>query len=128
MRGITAPAWSPTAEMDNGAMPSGFKGLIDYINGLLPNNEHIGSTFREDQPLFPSITIRELIANALIHPDMTITGAGPLIELFKNRLEITNPGQPLVKPDRFLDSPPRSRNEALALLMRRMGLCDVSPI
>lgn len=55
---------------------------------------------------------------------MTITGAGPLIELFKDRLEITNPGQPLVKPDRFLDSPPRSRNEALASLMRRMKLCE----
>lgn len=71
---------------------SGFKGLADYIDGLLPNNEHIGKAFREEEPLFPSIAIRELIANALIHQDMTITGAGPLIELFKDRLEITNPG------------------------------------
>jgi predicted HTH transcriptional regulator len=55
---------------------------------------------------------------------MTITGAGPLIEMFKDRLEITNPGQPLVKPERFLDSPPRSRNEALASLMRRMRMCE----
>jgi predicted HTH transcriptional regulator len=47
-----------------------------------------------------------------------------LIELFTDRLEITNPGQPLVSPDRFLDSPPRSRNEALASLMRRMRLCE----
>jgi predicted HTH transcriptional regulator len=103
---------------------SGFRGLADYIDALLPNNEHIGKAFREDEPLYPSIAIRELIANALIHQDMTITGAGPLIELFKDRLEITNPGQPLVKPDRFLDSPPRSRNEALASLMRRMRLCE----
>lgn len=103
---------------------NGFKGLTDYIHTLLPNNEHIGTAFREEQPLYPSIAIRELIANGLIHQDMTITGAGPLIELFKDRLEITNPGQPLVKPDRFLDSPPRSRNEALASLMRRMRLCE----
>lgn len=103
---------------------SGFRGLADYIDALLPNNEHIGKAFREDEPLYPSIAIRELIANALIHQDMTITGAGPLVELFKDRLEITNPGQPLVKPDRFLDSPPRSRNEALASLMRRMRLCE----
>lgn len=103
---------------------SGFRGLADYIDALLPNNELIGNAFREEKPLYPSIAIRELIANALIHQDMTITGAGPLIELFKDRLEITNPGQPLVKPDRFLDSPPRSRNEALASLMRRMKLCE----
>ncbi len=103
---------------------NGFKGLIDYIDGLLPRNEHIGKAFREESPLYPSIAIRELVANALIHQDMTITGAGPLIELFKDRMEITNPGQPLMSPDRFLDSPPRSRNEALASLMRRMRLCE----
>lgn len=103
---------------------SGFEGLTDYIDGLLPHNEHIGKAFREERPLYPSIAIRELAANALIHQDMTITGAGPLIELFKDRLEITNPGEPLVNPQRFLDLPPRSRNEALAALMRRMKLCE----
>ena len=103
---------------------AGFQGLVDYIDGLLPRNEHIGSAFREERPLYPAIAIRELIANALIHQDMTITGAGPLIELFSDRMEITNPGAPLVSPDRFLDSPPRSRNEALASLMRRMRLCE----
>ncbi len=102
----------------------GFKGLIDYIDALLPHNEIIGKAFREEISLYPSIAIRELIANALIHQDMTITGAGPLIELFRDRLEITNPGAPLVSPERFLDSPPRSRNEALASLMRRMRLCE----
>jgi ATP-dependent DNA helicase RecG len=103
---------------------NGFEGLIGYIDGLLPHNEHIGKAFRQEQPLYPAIAIRELVANALIHQDMTITGAGPLIELFKDRIEITNPGQPLVSPERFLDSPPRSRNEALAALMRRMRLCE----
>ena len=103
---------------------SGFAGLIEYIHGLLPSNEHIGKVFREEGSLYPSIAIRELAANAIIHQDMTITGAGPLIEMFKDRLEITNPGQPLVKPERFLDFPPRSRNEALASLMRRMRFCE----
>jgi predicted HTH transcriptional regulator len=102
----------------------GFSGLVDYIDGLVPRNEHIGRAFREESPLYPTIAIRELIANALIHQDMTITGTGPLVEMFKDRLEISNPGQPLVSPDRFLDSPPRSRNEALASLMRRMRLCE----
>ena len=103
---------------------AGFKGLVEYIDGLLPRNEHIGQAFREERPLYPSIAIRELVANALIHQDMTIGGAGPLIEMFADRMEITNPGTPLVDPERFLDLPPRSRNEALASLMRRMRLCE----
>ena len=64
------------------------------------------------------------MANALIHQDMTVSGAGPQIELFTDRIEITNPGCSLVKPDRMIDLPPRSRNEALADLMRRMGMCE----
>ncbi len=103
---------------------SGFEKLVTYIDNLLPHNEYIGTIFREERSLYPAIAIRELFANALIHQDMTITGTGPLIEMFKDRLEITNPGQPLVNPERFLDSPPRSRNEALASLMRRMRLCE----
>lgn len=103
---------------------NGFEGLVTYINGLLPNNEHIGQAFRTTVPLFPSLAVRELIANALIHQDMTVSGAGPQIELFRDRMEITNPGQPLVSVDRMIDLPPRSRNEAIASLMRRIGLCE----
>jgi ATP-dependent DNA helicase RecG len=103
---------------------SGFEGLISFVNGLLPRNEHIGQALRVEQPLFPELAIRELVANALIHQDLTITGAGPQIEMFIDRIEITNPGAPLVTPDRMIDLPPRSRNEAVASLMRRMGLCE----
>jgi len=103
---------------------TGFQELIDYINVILPRNEYIEAVFRRARPLYPFIAIRELIANALIHQDMTITGAGPQVEMFSDRLEITNPGRPLVAPDRFLDLPPRSRNQALASLMRRMDMCE----
>jgi predicted HTH transcriptional regulator len=39
-------------------------------------------------------------------------------------MEITNPGIPLVETERFLDNPPRSRNEALASFLRRAGMCE----
>ncbi|MBK9428742.1 MAG: putative DNA binding domain-containing protein [Gammaproteobacteria bacterium] len=103
---------------------AGFEGMVSYLNDLLPKNEHIGSALRVAHPLFPELAIRELVANALIHQDMTVTGAGPQIELFNDRIEITNPGCSLVKLERMIDLPPRSRNEALASLMRRMGICE----
>ena len=104
----------------NKGYASGFEGLVGYINNLLPQNEHIGAAFRESKPLFPELAIRELVANALIHQDMSIRGVGPQIELFCDRIEITNPGKPLVQAERMIDLPPRSRNEGLASLMRRM--------
>jgi ATP-dependent DNA helicase RecG len=103
---------------------TGFEDLIRSINSILPKNEYIGEAFREERPMYPPIAIREIVANALIHQDMTVTGAGPLIEMFSDRVEITNPGAPLIEPSRMIDFPPRSRNEALASIMRRMRICE----
>lgn len=103
---------------------AGFKTLTDHLNALLPRKEVVDHGIRREVPLYPEPAIRELIPNALIHQDFSITGSGPMIEIFSDRLEITNPGEPLVKPERFLDSPPRSRNEMLASFMRRLGVCE----
>lgn len=103
---------------------AGFAGLISFINGLLPSNEVMGQALRRTVPVYPELAIRELVANALIHQDFSITGSGPMVELFADRMEITNPGLPLVDTQRMLDHPPRSRNEALASLMRRVGICE----
>lgn len=45
---------------------------------------------------FPLPSVREAIANSLIHQDLYITGAAPVVEIFENRIEVTNPGTPLV--------------------------------
>lgn len=103
---------------------AGFSGLMEFLTGLLPENEVIVQALRRSEPLYPELAVRELVANALIHQDFTLTGTGPTIELFEDRLEITNPGTPLVEPERFLDSPPQSRNEALAAMLRRIGICE----
>lgn len=103
---------------------SGFEGLISFIMNLLPSNEVIGQALRKTVPMFPELAIRELVANALIHQNFHLTGTGPMVELFANRIEITNPGLPLVRTDRFLDSPPKSRNESIASFMRRIGVCE----
>ncbi|NKC16760.1 MAG: transcriptional regulator [Gammaproteobacteria bacterium] len=103
---------------------AGFERLVSYINGLLPANEVLGQALRRTIAMFPERAVRELVANALIHQDFSVTGAGPMVEIFTDRIEITNPGEPLVDPQRFIDSPPRSRNESLAGLMRRFGICE----
>lgn len=103
---------------------NGFEGLITYINGLLPSNEIIEQALRKTVPMYPELAVRELVANALIHQDFFITGTGPLVEIFDDRIEITNPGHPLIDIQRFVDTPPKSRNEALASLLRRIGICE----
>ncbi|MFY9346084.1 MAG: ATP-binding protein [Planctomycetota bacterium] len=103
---------------------SGFAGLLAFLDGLLPANEVIEQALRKRVPMFPELAVRELVANALIHQDFAVTGAGPMVEIFSDRIEITNPGEPLVDTQRFVDSPPRSRNETVASLMRRFQVCE----
>jgi len=109
---------------DNKGYASGFSGLCEYVAGLHPTNEVVKRFLRKQVPMFPDLAVRELIANAIIHQDFHITGTSPMIEIFSSRIEVTNPGAPLVQTNRFLDNPPRSRNEALASLMRRFGICE----
>lgn len=98
--------------------------MIDFINSQLPQNEEIGRALRREERMYPELAVRELAANALIHQDFLMTGTGPMIEIFADRIEITNPGIPLIDTQRFLDLPPVSRNEALAAMMRRFGICE----
>ena len=104
----------------------GWSNLIQYINDRLPFNEKISKDFREEIKMYPDIAIREFVANALIHQDLSVSGAGPMIEVFDNRVEITNTGDPLIDTDRFIDHPPKSRNEDLASFMRQVKICEES--
>ncbi len=73
--------------------------------------------------MYPDIAIRELVANLLIHQDFRETGVGPMIEIFEDRIEFSNPGLPLITTKRFIDEF-QSRNETLAAFMRRIGVCE----
>ena len=103
---------------------SGFEELVRYINEQLPANEELGQAFRKEVHMYPEVAIRELVANALIHQDFAVRGDGPKVEIFEDRVEITNPGRPLIDTLRFVDEPPQSRNEHLAAMMRRMNICE----
>lgn len=102
----------------------GFEGLLKFVEALIPTQEVIAGALREKRTAYPLLAIREAVANALIHQDFSISGTGPTVEIFSNRLEITNSGTPLVDVQRIIDNPPKSRNEKLAALMRRLRMCE----
>jgi len=101
----------------------GFENLIQFVMAQLPQNEVIEGALRREQKLVPEIVIRELVANALIHQDFSVGGASLMVEVYDDRIEISNPGEPVVPVERFIDGY-QSRNERLADLMRRMGACE----
>lgn len=110
-------------QLDKG-YATGFEQSIEYIADQLPQNEVIEKAIRRQVKMYPDLAIRELVANLLIHQEFQLTGTGPMVEIFKNRVELTNPGQPLINTLRFIDHNPRSRNEQLASFFRRVDFCE----
>ena len=100
----------------------GFEEMVNWINSQLPANEEIGQALRTEARMYPGIAIRELAANMLIHQDFSEQGF-PMIEIYSDRVEISNPGLPLISVERFIDEY-QSRNDSLADIMRRIGICE----
>lgn len=101
----------------------GFQGLIKYIQDHIPKTEYIDGAIRKKCDLFPIISIRELVANAIIHQDLNEKGC-PIISIFDDHITVSNPGVPMIETNRFIDNPPHSRNESLAAAMHRVGICE----
>ena len=101
-----------------------FEDIVTLVNAILPSKEDIENARSVLKSIFPLPAIREAIANSMIHQDLYITGTGPVVEIFSNRVEVTNPGTPLIDIMRIVDNPPKSRNEKLASLMRRLKMCE----
>jgi len=100
----------------------GFESLIDYINAKLPSNEVIERALRKTSQVYPEVAIRELLANAIVHQDLNTPGR-VTVELYEDRVEISNPGKPVIAPERFIDGY-QARNERLTDLMRRLKICE----
>jgi len=103
---------------------AGFEAMVDYIMNNLPRQEIIKGAIRKNKTDYPRTTIREFLANALVHQDFSITGSQVMVEIFSDRVVITNPGSPLNDVNRFIDLPPHSRNEDLAQSLLLLNICE----
>ncbi len=101
-----------------------FSDILKLIMDSLPQKEIYVDGVRKTEPVYSKTAIREILANALVHQDFTISGAGPMIEIYQNRIEIINPGSSLIEVDRIIDER-KSRNEKFSTSMRDVGLCEL---
>ncbi len=90
---------------------------------LLPKKEVIEGTLRVNVS-YPEVIIRELVANALVHQDFYLENGRVLIEIFSDRIEISNPGQPLLSDYNKLIDTVSSRNELIADSLKIMRICE----
>lgn len=102
---------------------------IDTIQKFILRNISLKATIegskRIDKYEYPEEAIRELIANAIVHRDYMITETYTQINIFSNRMEISNPGNlpPGVTIENIKDSQ-FSRNEIIAAILKDMDFLE----
>jgi len=130
-----------------------FKVELDYVNGKSEIEDFGGPVatqlprilkFIEDKALrltldrtsahrrtvadFPVEVLREVIANAIIHRDYTITEATNYIYIGPERIIVRSPGMPAspltIDEMRTMDLPSVSRNPKIMYVYNRMGLAE----
>jgi len=86
---------------------------------------NIVGTKRVERYEYPEDAIREVLANALIHRDYIVTGTYVQVNIFVDRIEISNPGTlpPGVTVENLKESQ-FSRNEVIANLMRGLDYME----
>ena len=103
-----------------------FASVFKEVVRLIPRHEKIDSESGRRLVEFsiPQAVIREVLSNAFTHQDLFSEGDGVVIEIFKNRVEITNSGRPVLDPLHFLDGGPSIKNEKIFAEMKNLGLVD----
>lgn len=66
--------------------------VITFVNRHTSVKSEIGESKREEMPQFPPVAIRESVVNAIVHTDYSLSGSSIQVAVFKDRIEITNPG------------------------------------
>ncbi len=104
---------------------SNFFNANNYVQSKLNTEFIIKGGPREEKLELPEEALREALLNAIAHRDYFVRGANILVEIFSDRVEITNPGG-LVNGLTMDDLGKRSlsRNNLLFGLMQRMDLIE----
>lgn len=98
--------------------------VVQFVMAIVPKEEVLEGATRRDVVSFPEIAVRELVANLMVHQDLSERGTSLMVEVFDGRIEFTNPGSPLVPIDRILDMAPKARNDAMASFLHKCGICE----
>ena len=107
--------------------------LVSALRAVSRNIKHgaiVKNGLREDIPDYPSVAVREAVANALMHRDYSreVHGTPVRIELYPDRLEIVNPGGlfgPLTVKTLGAGGITQSRNQFLSRILEDVPYIDI---
>lgn len=86
----------------------------------------IESIRRQDIPEYPEVAVREILINAVVHSDYSLTGMHILVAIYSDRMEIQNPGMlPFgMTMEDLKAGVSKIRNRVIVRLFRELGYME----
>ena len=100
-----------------------FEAFLESVVAEVPTDERIEAAFRASEPIYRTVVLRELIANAIVHQDFEVEGSHVLVEMYDDRIEVVNRGEPILEVVRFVEHT-KPRNPDLAKTLRELKMCE----
>jgi len=108
-----------------GGLVSDIEESLRFIERNTRTGYRIEKLRREDVPEYPMRALREAITNAVMHRDYFETGANVFVEIYDDRIEISNPGGlPKGLSREELGTRSVRRNPLIADLLHRIALIE----
>ena len=105
-------------------------GLVDQAWAFAQRNTtptaRLEGARRVDRWEYPEEVVREVLVNALVHRDYSITGTDIMLTIFADRMEVVSPGRlpNTVTVDGMRSGARYARNQTLVNIMRDYGYVD----
>ena len=110
----------------HGDVKTQFLLAFEYIKAKLPIEAVLNSStgLRENRYIIPEEAIREALANAIAHRDYLIQSSCINVDLFSDRIELSNPGESLVAIKDLEKASSKSRNPNLMEFLKVYNITD----
>jgi ATP-dependent DNA helicase RecG len=109
---------------DNGIIEN-IQEAVNYVQKHINVEYEIKKLERKEIPQYPQEAIRECIVNAIMHRDYFDKSGDILVEVFKNKIMVSNPGGLVkwMKPEEF-GTTSRTRNSLVANLLAKTSYVE----
>lgn len=122
--GDASLTYSDSREFD-GCIIDQFENAFSFIKNKLPVRGMIGPDGkRQDYLVIPEIAIREALANAIVHRDYATNSSRIQVDIYANRIEITNPGRSLMPIDELESTQSVTRNPLVMNFFKENGYTE----
>ncbi len=110
----------------HGDVAKQFTQAFEYIKSKLPKEAVVNKEtgLREERYILPEEALREALANAVAHRDYLVQSSCVNVDLYSDRIELSNPGESLIAIEDLEKASSKARNPSLIEFLKAYKITD----